>query len=89
MELSADTARVVRLVLGHVARARRRGRRGGFGAGLWVSRFVSSLLFGLDPHDASTLPDVGGGARWGWRPLPPPAGATGRAQRSGEVLRDR
>ena len=55
MALGADAARVVRLVLGHVAWLVGAGVGVGLVLSLWASRLVSSLLFGLDPHDASTL----------------------------------
>ncbi len=55
MALGADAARVVRLVLGHVAWLVGAGVGVGLVLSLWASRLVSSLLFGLDPHDASRL----------------------------------
>ena len=89
MALGADAARVVRLVLGHVAWLVGAGVGVGLVLSLWASRLVSSLLFGLDPHDASTLAGAAtmlaaSGGRCGVA-----AGATGRAHRSGGGIAER
>jgi predicted permease len=55
MALGADASRVLRLVLGRVGRLVVAGVIVGIVLSLWASRFVNSLLYGLDPHDAATL----------------------------------
>jgi putative ABC transport system permease protein len=55
MALGADAARVVRLVLGRVAWLVGAGVAVGLVISLWASRFVSSLLYGLDARDTTTL----------------------------------
>jgi putative ABC transport system permease protein len=55
MALGADAARVVRLVLGRVAWLVGAGVAVGLVISLWASRFVTSLLYGLDARDATTL----------------------------------
>ena len=55
MALGADVARVLRLVLGRAARLVVYGVVIGAGLSLWLSTFVSTLLFGLEPRDLATL----------------------------------
>jgi putative ABC transport system permease protein len=55
MALGADAARVVRLVLGRVAWLVGAGVAVGLVLSLWASRFVSSLLYGIEARDAATL----------------------------------
>ena len=55
MALGAAAAGVVRLVLGNALRLVILGLAIGAGLSLWVSRFVSSLLFGLEARDLPTL----------------------------------
>ncbi len=55
MALGADAARVVRLVVGRVARLVALGIAVGCLASLWASTFVGSLLFGVEPRDPRTL----------------------------------
>jgi ABC-type antimicrobial peptide transport system permease subunit len=55
MALGARTAGVVRLVLSRVAFLVSVGVVIGVGTSLWASRFVASLIYGLTPHDPSTL----------------------------------
>lgn len=55
MALGADAGRVLRMVLGRVGRLVGVGIVVGIALSLWASRFVGSLLYGLDPHDSITL----------------------------------
>ena len=55
MALGADAAAVVRLVMGHLALLLSVGLTIGAVASLWASTFVRTLLYGLEPHDPSTL----------------------------------
>ena len=55
MALGADVARVLRLVLGRAARLVAFGVVIGAGLSLWLAKFVSSLLFGLEARDVATL----------------------------------
>jgi ABC-type antimicrobial peptide transport system permease subunit len=55
MALGADARRVVRLVLVRVAVLAGAGMVLGAVLSFWASRYVSTLLYGLDPRDASTL----------------------------------
>ena len=55
MALGADAGRVVRLVLGRVAWLVGAGVAVGLVISVWASRFVSSLLYGLEATDATTL----------------------------------
>jgi putative ABC transport system permease protein len=55
MALGADVARVLRLVLGRAARLVVFGVLIGTGLSLWLAKFVSTLLFGLDARDVATL----------------------------------
>ena len=55
MALGAAPAGVVRLVLVRVALLVAVGIAVGAGVSLWASRFVASLLFGLEPRDPATL----------------------------------
>jgi putative ABC transport system permease protein len=53
--LGAAPSAVVRLVLARVALLVGVGVAIGAGASVWASRFVASLLYGLDPRDPATL----------------------------------
>ena len=55
LALGADGRRIVRLVLGRVALLVGLGVVAGTVMSLWASRFVASLLYGLEPRDAATL----------------------------------
>ena len=55
MALGAEASGVVRLVLGKTLRLVALGLVVGTAASLWASRFVGSLLFGLEPGDLPTL----------------------------------
>jgi ABC-type antimicrobial peptide transport system permease subunit len=55
MALGAVQTTVVRLVVSRVARLVGIGVVGGTVASLWLSRFVGSLLYGLEPGDPTTL----------------------------------
>jgi putative ABC transport system permease protein len=71
MALGAEPGRVLRMVLGRVALLVAAGVIVGTIASLWAARFVSTLLFGLEPRDPATvaaaavvLAIVGGIAGW-------------------------
>jgi ABC-type antimicrobial peptide transport system permease subunit len=53
--LGAVQTTVVRLVVSRVARLVGIGVVAGTVASLWLSRFVASLLYGLEPGDPTTL----------------------------------
>jgi ABC-type antimicrobial peptide transport system permease subunit len=55
MALGADAATVLRLVLGRVAVLVALGVAIGAALSYWVSRFVGSLVFGLEPRDPVTF----------------------------------
>jgi putative ABC transport system permease protein len=55
MALGADASRVLRLVLGRAARLVVFGVVIGTGLSLWLAKFVSALLFGLEARDVATL----------------------------------
>jgi putative ABC transport system permease protein len=55
MALGAEASGVIRLVLGQAVRLVALGLVIGTGFSLWASRFVSTLLFGLEPYDPATL----------------------------------
>jgi ABC-type antimicrobial peptide transport system permease subunit len=55
MALGADAAAVVRLVMARLAVLLSAGIALGAVASLWASKFVGSLLYGLEPNDATTL----------------------------------
>jgi putative ABC transport system permease protein len=55
MALGAAASRVVRLVLGKAFPLVALGLVLGTGESLWAARFVSALLFGLEPRDVPTL----------------------------------
>jgi putative ABC transport system permease protein len=55
MALGADVSRVVRLVLGRAAWLVVFGVAIGTGLSLWLAKFVSALLFGLEARDLATL----------------------------------
>ncbi|HEV2983813.1 MAG TPA: FtsX-like permease family protein [Vicinamibacterales bacterium] len=88
MALGAAPERVIRLVLGRVSALVGIGLVVGAGLSLWVSQFVSTLLYGLEPRDPTTLAASAAvlaavGAIAGWLPAR-------RASRidPAEVLRD-
>jgi ABC-type antimicrobial peptide transport system permease subunit len=55
MALGAEPAVVVRLVVSRVTKLVALGVVIGAGVSLWASRFVASLLYGLEPRDPATL----------------------------------
>ena len=55
MALGAVAGRIVRLVLVRVAFLVASGAAAGMAVSLWLSRFVASLLYGVQPHDTATL----------------------------------
>jgi putative ABC transport system permease protein len=55
MALGATRASVIRLVLGRVSLVIGAGIVVGLAIGTWASRFIATLLFGLEPGDPSTL----------------------------------
>ena len=55
MALGADPGGVVRLVLRRVAMLVGLGAIAGVAMSLWASRFVTTLLYGLEPRDPLTL----------------------------------
>ena len=55
MALGADGAAVVRLVLGRLGLLVAAGIAAGTVASLWASRFVRTLLYGLEPNDPATF----------------------------------
>jgi putative ABC transport system permease protein len=55
MALGAPTGSVIRLVLMRVTALVGIGALLGAGVSLWASKFVASLLYGLEPHDPATL----------------------------------
>jgi predicted permease len=55
MALGAAPAGVVRMVLRRVALLVSAGIIAGAGVSLWASRFVATLLYGLEPRDPATL----------------------------------
>jgi predicted permease len=88
MALGAAPGSVIRLVLGRVSMLVGIGIVVGAGLSLWASKFVSTLLYGLEPRDPATLVASAGvlavvGAIAGWLPAR-------RASRidPAEVLRD-
>ena len=71
--LGAAPAGVVRLVLGRVTLLLGMGVVIGTGASVWASKFVATLLYGLEPRDAGTLVSsvavlAAVGALAGWLP---------------------
>ena len=73
LALGAPGGGVVRLVLGRVALLVGLGIAAGAGVSMWVSRFVATLLYGLDPRDPVTLAGAAltlaaVGAMAGWLP---------------------
>jgi ABC-type antimicrobial peptide transport system permease subunit len=55
MALGAAPASVVRLVLSRVGMLVAVGVVAGAGASLWASRFVSTMLYGIEPRDPATF----------------------------------
>jgi predicted permease len=55
MALGAVAGRMMQLVLVRVAILVATGAIAGLALSLWLSRFVASLLYGVQPHDAATL----------------------------------
>jgi putative ABC transport system permease protein len=55
MALGASPAGVVRLVLSRVSLLVSLGVLAGAGLSPWASRFVATLLYGLEPRDSATL----------------------------------
>jgi ABC-type antimicrobial peptide transport system permease subunit len=55
MALDAAPAGVIRLVMSRVSLLVGVGSSTGAGISMWASRFVASLLYGLAPHDPTTL----------------------------------
>jgi putative ABC transport system permease protein len=55
MAIGAAPARVVRLVLARVAALLGLGVLIGTAASVWASRFIATLLYGLEPRDPATL----------------------------------
>jgi putative ABC transport system permease protein len=55
MALGAAPASVVRLVLSRASLLVGLGVMVGAGLSLWAARFVSTLLYGLEPRDPATL----------------------------------
>ena len=53
--LGAQTGQVLRMVLGEASWLAVFGIAIGLGCALWVTRFLSSLLYGLKPSDPGTL----------------------------------
>ena len=71
MALGAPPGRVIRMVLARVGMLVTAGVVAGLAASLWLSRFVATLLYGLEPRDPSTLAtaafvlvSIGGLAGW-------------------------
>ena len=71
MALGAAPAGVVRLVLSRVTMLVGTGVIVGAGVSMWASKFVATLLYGLEPRDpltlvasAAMLATVGGVAGW-------------------------
>jgi ABC-type antimicrobial peptide transport system permease subunit len=55
MALGATRASVIRLVLARVSFLIGGGIVGGVAIGVWASRFVATLRYGLEPGDPATL----------------------------------
>ena len=53
--LGASRANVIRLVVSRVALLVSIGAAAGIAASLWLSRFIATLLYGLEPRDPMTL----------------------------------
>jgi ABC-type antimicrobial peptide transport system permease subunit len=73
LALGAEPHRVVRLVLSRVAILVGVGVAAGVAASIWLSRFVATLVYGLDPRDPTTLAGAVAvltvvGAAAGWLP---------------------
>jgi putative ABC transport system permease protein len=73
MALGATRGSVIRLVLGRVSMLVGTGIIAGLAIGAWASRFVATLLYGLEPGDPGTLAAAAAtlaliGAVAGWLP---------------------
>jgi ABC-type antimicrobial peptide transport system permease subunit len=73
MALGAEPAGVIRLVLSRVSVLIGLGVTVGAGVSLWASKFVATLLYGLEPRDPATLVGAAAilgavGAFAGWLP---------------------
>jgi ABC-type antimicrobial peptide transport system permease subunit len=73
LALGAEPRRVVRLVLSRVAILVGAGVVAGVAASIWLSRFVVTLVYGLEPRDPTTLAGAVAvlavvGAAAGWLP---------------------
>jgi putative ABC transport system permease protein len=73
MALGAAPGSVVRLVMSRLTRLVGAGAVAGLGISLWTSRFIASLLYGLEPRDPATLAGAivilaAVGAAAGWLP---------------------
>ena len=55
MALGAVASRIMRLVLVRVATLVAGGAVAGMAVSLWLSRFVASLLYGVQPRDTAIL----------------------------------
>jgi predicted permease len=55
MALGSTRGRMMRLVLSRAARVVLAGIAIGVGLSLWASRFITALLFGIEPRDLTTL----------------------------------
>jgi ABC-type antimicrobial peptide transport system permease subunit len=55
MALGANRRKVAQLVMRRVASVLMIGTAAGLVISVWATRFVASLLFGLDAHDPSTF----------------------------------
>ena len=73
MALGATRGSVIRLVLSRVSMLIGAGIVAGLAIGAWASRFVATLLYGLEPGDPATLAGAAAtlaliGAVAGWLP---------------------
>src|SRR5207247_1863320 len=85
MALGATPGLVVRQVLTYVLMAVGIGVALGFGACVWLSQFVASLLYGLRPRDPATLIGaavvLAGASALAGRPTAPPPSRAARPSR--------
>ena len=73
LALGAPAGAVVRLVLSRVTLLVGLGIAAGAGVSIWMSRFVATLLYGIEPRDPVTLAGAAAililvGAIAGWLP---------------------